>query len=310
LVTLYKNVPEEAVKIYFTGKKGFHIECEASCLGISPSNTLHEQFKFIAAQIKKELSTSTIDLAVYDLRRMWRLVGTKHQDTKLYKTLISYDDFSRGIEHIFGMAQEPSAFDYKDVPFNYKSNEWYREYSYLMEEEKERSKDYLFYFNKYGTQRLRLKNENVKKIFQPDSLFKNCPAFKRMYEEAKEKHDLDHESRLFLCSILTYTEDAIKLLHEILSQCQDYNFEKSSAHINDWIKRRNLGIGGRPYTCERANSVGVGCGNCNLEKKRKWIKVGEKYIETNDKSSPSPIRFAYKSKNEKEDKNERNKKSR
>ena len=279
-------------------------------MGISPSNTLHTEFKFIASQFKKQLSIPTIDLAVYDLRRMWRLVGTKHQDTKLFKTLISYDDFSRGIEHILKIAQKPSNFYYEDVPFNYKSNEWYREYSYLMEEEKEKSKDYLSYFNKYGTQRLKSKNENVEKIFQPESLFKNCPAFKRIYEEAKEKRDLDHESRLFLCSILTYTDDAIKLLHEILSQCHDYNFEKSSAHINDWIKRRHLGIGGRPYTCERANSVGVGCGDCKLEKKRKWIKVGEKYMETNDKSSPSPIRFAYKSKNEKEGKDERNKKSR
>jgi len=41
--------------------------------------------------------------------------------------------------------------------------------------------------------------------------------------------------------------------------CEDFNYEKSTSHINDWIKRRQLGIGGRPYTCERANSAGVGC---------------------------------------------------
>jgi len=178
-----------------------------------------------------------------------------------------------------------------------------------MEEEKEKSKDYLSYFNKYGTQRLKSKNDEIQKVFQLDVLFKNCPAVKRIYQEAKDKKDLDHESRLFLCSILTYTDDAIKFLHEILSFCNDYNFEKSSAHINDWIKRRHLGIGGRPYTCERANSVGVGCGDCKLERKRKWIKIGERYMETNDKSSPSPIRFAYKTKKESEDKNESNTKS-
>jgi len=309
LVSLYKSIPEEAVKIYFTGKKGFHVECEASCLGISPSNTLHTQFKFMASKIKKDLAIPTIDLAVYDLRRMWRLVGTKHQDTKLYKTLLSYEDFSRGIDHILLLAKKASDHAYEDISFNYKANEWYREHSYLMEEEKEKSKDYLSYFNKYGTQRLKSKNDEIQKVFQLDVLFKNCPAVKRIYQEAKDKKDLDHESRLFLCSILTYTDDAIKFLHEILSFCNDYNFEKSSAHINDWIKRRHLGIGGRPYTCERANSVGVGCGDCKLERKRKWIKIGERYMETNDKSSPSPIRFAYKTKKESEDKNESNTKS-
>jgi hypothetical protein len=55
-----------------------------------------------------------------------------------------------------------------------------------------------------------------------------------------------------------------------------------------------MGIGGRPYTCERANSVGVGCGECNLEKKNKWAQIGNKYVETTEKSSPSPIRYAYK----------------
>ena len=51
----------------------------------------------------------------------------------------------------------------------------------------------------------------------------------------------------------------------------DFNYDKSTSHINDWIKRRQLGIGGRPYTCDRANSVGVGCGDCHLDKKKKWM---------------------------------------
>jgi hypothetical protein len=69
--------------------------------------------------------------------------------------------------------------------------------------------------------------------------------------------------------------------------------EKTNSHINDWVKRRNLGIGGRPYTCERANAAGVGCGECSLDKRNKWVKVGDKFMETQEQSAPSPIRFAY-----------------
>ena len=114
-----------------------------------------------------------------------------------------------------------------------------------------------------------------------------------MWQQAIDNHFLEHEARLFLCSILSYTEDSVKFLHGILSNCDDYNYDKSSSHINDWIRRRQLGIGGRPYTCERANSVGVGCGNCSLDQRKKWIKVGDRYVESDELSSPSPIRFAY-----------------
>ena len=303
LVSILKNkIPEQAIKIYFTGKKGFHIECEGSALGVTPSNDLHVLFRFIASDIRSSYNITSLDLSVYDARRMWRLPGSKHQSTGLYKTLLTIDEFNSGLETIFLISRNFKSSEYQDVDFDYKSNEWYREYSYKMEADKERSKDYLSYFNKHGSKGLKQIDDSPK-VFSPHVLFKNCPAIKRIYQEAKEKHDIDHESRLFLCSILTYTDDSIELLHEILSHCSDYNVQKSTSHINDWIRRREIGIGGRPYTCERANSVGVGCGDCQLEGRKKWVKVGEKFVETNVKSSPSPIRFAYRS-TKKEKKNE------
>lgn len=292
---LTKNIPQEAIKIYFTGKKGFHIECDSSCLGISPGNDLPTIFRFIASDYKNNYNIDSIDLSVYDARRMWRLVGSQHQDTKLYKTLISFDEFYSGIEKIKEKSKTLSSTDYEESSFSYKANEWYREYSYKMEEDKEKRKDYLAYFNKNGSRGLK-KIDESQKFFTPKELFDKCPSFKRLYKQAKDTGYLEHEARLFLCSILTYTEDSIELLHQILSNCHDYNVEKSSAHINDWIRRREIGIGGRPFTCSRANSVGVGCGSCQLEERKKWVKVGDKYMETNEKSSPSPIRFAYKSK--------------
>jgi hypothetical protein len=174
---------------------------------------------------------------------------------------------------------------------NLKAASWYGNYVIEMEVEKNKPKDPLAYFNEHGSR--------IKKTFDNDKTFdkvklkEGCSAVDRIENEAKENKNLDHESRLFLCSILTYTDDAIEYLHRILSYCSDYNVNRSSAHINDWIKRREAGIGGRPYTCERANSVGVGCGDCSLEHKNKWIKIGDSFIETGEKISPSPIRFAY-----------------
>ena len=291
---LSQYIPEDSLIVYYTGKKGFHIECEALSLGIDKSKTLHNNFRYIANDLSSKLSLSSLDFSVYDQRRMWRLPGSKHQETGLYKTRLNNDILFSSIEKIKEYSSVPQDNSVVEQVFNPTANEWYREYEYQLEEEKRKPKDFLAHFNQYGSKGTKT-FEETDKVFDKNRLLKSCTAVTRIANEAREKHHLDHESRLFLCSILTYTEDSVAYLHEILSQCSDYNLEKSSSHINDWIKRRELGIGGRPYTCERANAAGVGCGDCSLESRNKWVKIGDRFVETSEKNSPSPIRFAYSS---------------
>jgi len=285
-------IPKDSVVVYYTGKKGFHIECEALALGVNPSNSLHHTFRFIANDLSSKLSLTSLDFSVYDLRRMWRLPGSKHQETGRYKTKLTKQIIYSNIDDIIEYCSTEQDNSVAEQEFSYTANEWYREYSYKMEEEKNKPKDILAYFNQYGS-KSRIQVEDSNKVFDKKKLLQNCSAFERIEKEAKENHHLDHESRLFLCSILTYTDEAILYLNEVLSHCDDYNPKKSSAHINDWVRRREIGIGGRPYTCDRANAAGVGCGDCSLEENKKWVKIGDKYIETEEKVSPSPIRFAY-----------------
>jgi len=289
---LKSKIPASAVLVYFTGKKGFHIECEAVTLGINPSNNLPNIFRWIATKVKDQLNLNNLDFSVYDARRMWRLEGSKHQDTGLYKNLIPDNILYDSIEVVKEYCKNRQLNDVADQQFNAGANEWFREYIYDLEIEKERSKDFLAYFNKHGSSAFKEYKE-VDKEFTPKRLIEGCPSIRNLWQQAIDNHFLEHEARLFLCSILSYTEDSVKFLHGILSNCDDYNYDKSSSHINDWIRRRQLGIGGRPYTCERANSVGVGCGNCSLDQRKKWIKVGDRYVESDELSSPSPIRFAY-----------------
>lgn len=294
-------IPPHAVLVYFTGKKGFHIECEPVTLGINPSNTLPKLFKHIASELKKQLNLTSMDFSVYDARRMWRVPGSIHQDTGLYKTLLNEVNEQNFVYKdeldIKTFSQKSRLNKVADQAFSYKSNEWYRSQGYAFEEHQKRKDNPIEYFNRYGSKAFKDLKE-TEKVFDKSNLLIKCKAIARLKEQSEKENFLEHEARLFLCSILSYNEDAIRFLHEILSNCSDYNFDKSSAHINDWIKRRQLGIGGRPYTCDRANSVGVGCGDCNLEKKNKWEKIGTKFIETSIKSPPSPIRYAYKPKQE------------
>jgi hypothetical protein len=294
---LEKYIPTQSLLVYFTGKKGFHIECEALALGINPSNNLPNIFRFIANKLKAKFNFQSLDFSVYDARRMWRYPGTIHQDTGLYKNLLTKEILFSDMDNIRFYCSQKQNNEVPEQEFNGMANEWYREFSYEMEIDKERSKNFLEYFNKHGS--VAFKELSLsEKDFTEKELLKNCSAIQRHISDAKRTKTLSHEARLFLCSILTYSKESIEFLYEILSLCEDFNYEKSSSHINDWIRRRQLGIGGRPYTCERANSAGVGCGDCHLEKKKKWITIGDRYIESSEESMPSPIRFAYRQRKE------------
>lgn len=294
---LEQFIPNDALLVYYTGKKGFHIECEAICLGINASNALPNIYRYIATSIKQELNLNHLDFSVYDQRRMWRYPGSIHQDTGLYKNLLDKETLFSDISAIKNYCSSLKDNVVKEQVFNLNANQWYLNFTYNMEIDKERSKNFLEYFNKHGSSSFKELSQ-VKKEFTKKELLRNCPAIQRHIDEAKRTKTLSHETRLFLCSVLTYNEESIEFLYEILSLCDDFNYEKSTSHINDWVKRRQLGIGGRPYTCDRANAAGVGCGDCNLEKKKKWITIGNRYIEGTEESMPSPIRFAYKTKKE------------
>lgn len=291
---LCNYIPSEAVVVYYTGKKGFHVECEAVALGINPSNNLPHIFRFIATELKNKLKLESLDFAVYDARRMWRLPDSQHPSTGFYKTFLDNDILNSSINEIRDWASEPRFIELPEQSFSARANEWFREFSYDMEIEKERSKDFLAYFNKHGSGAFK-EIDDKEKEFTRERLLNSCSAIGRLWKQAQDTKFLEHEARLFLCSILTYSDEAIQFLHEILSCCDDYNVEKSTSHINDWMRRRQLGIGGRPYTCERANSAGVGCGACQLDERKKWAKIGDRYVETEETSAPSPVRFGYRS---------------
>lgn len=296
---LVNKIPEQAIHIFFTGLKGFHIEVEAYALGVVPHIELAAVYRAIADKIRASIDLTALDMQVYDPRRMWRLVGSQHQKTSLYKIPLQITELHQSIDSIRTLAQNPREFIIEDQTFNLQANLWYREHIYEYEEKKTLTKQGLLErFNREGTKSFQDIGE-MEMEFDPLNLFTNCHAMKRLWEKAETTKNLEHEERLFLCSILTYTDEAIEYLHAILSQCDDYSWERSNAHITDWIARRKRGIGGRPYTCERANSVSIGCMDCHLEAKSQYYRVGDKLLNTGETARPSPIRYAYSYKRKK-----------
>lgn len=83
---------EKVCKIFFSGNKGAHIIVPAELLGITPSNDLNEVFKTIAEAIYEFTEHKTLDLRIYDKKRMFRMPNSKHESTGLHKVYLTVDE--------------------------------------------------------------------------------------------------------------------------------------------------------------------------------------------------------------------------
>jgi len=151
-----KYVPSKYIRVYFTGSKGFHVEAEAIPLGIDPSRDLASVFRFIAEQLHEEFDLKTMDFAVYDPRRMWRLPNSQHQKTGLFKVELDEELLFASLDEIRKWAEEPRQLLSPECVFNPTANEWYKSWSALYEEKAAEDKAKARarraeLFNKYGT---------------------------------------------------------------------------------------------------------------------------------------------------------------
>ena len=102
------KVPKESISIYFSGKKGFHIFVSEKVLDIKPASDLHKTAKLIAQFLVYKLDAHSIDLVVYNKKRMMRLDGSRHHETKKYKIQLTFDELHNFDENaIIELASKP-----------------------------------------------------------------------------------------------------------------------------------------------------------------------------------------------------------
>ena len=92
VLSIFENdfkIPLKYIKIYYSGNKGFHFFINPVLLGILPSKTLNEDFKYLAKKIKSFTLNKTIDTVIYDAVRLMRLPNTINSKSGLYKVRIT-----------------------------------------------------------------------------------------------------------------------------------------------------------------------------------------------------------------------------
>jgi Primase C terminal 1 (PriCT-1) len=93
------QVDPNAVQIYFSGAKGFHLMLDTRIFGkILPSKNLPLLFDSLRRHLALEIPEpfrATVDLAIKDRQRLLRLPNTIHEKSKLYKVSVSPDELRR-----------------------------------------------------------------------------------------------------------------------------------------------------------------------------------------------------------------------
>jgi replicative DNA helicase len=109
---LSKNVPDEDVKVYFSGAKGFHICLASSLFDLEPTNALAEVYKAMAKALSKDMGID-LDPTIYDGMRLFRLENTLNSKSRLYKIPLTIEElFTRSVEEIKELAKQPRAMSY------------------------------------------------------------------------------------------------------------------------------------------------------------------------------------------------------
>jgi predicted transcriptional regulator len=101
-----EDVPLDALGIYFSGAKGFHLEIPHTLFGgFEPSDQLHVWERSAALELMNGIP---FDSAVYDKLRLWRLPNTLNAKGQRYKVQLSLVEV-RGLSmaEILALAEKP-----------------------------------------------------------------------------------------------------------------------------------------------------------------------------------------------------------
>lgn len=82
------EIDDKDIKVFYSGKKGIHIIINAYALGVEPNTNLNNIFKLIARKINEFTTNKTLDLRIYDKKRMFRIENSIHEGSGLYKVYI------------------------------------------------------------------------------------------------------------------------------------------------------------------------------------------------------------------------------
>lgn len=94
-LTLILKIPVEQIRIFFSGSKGIHITVSPITLGLEPHLKLHEIYKELMLDILRYTKHDTIDVKIYDDKRLFRIENSFNSKGGRFKIPITFDELQK-----------------------------------------------------------------------------------------------------------------------------------------------------------------------------------------------------------------------
>jgi len=95
------DIPVDIISICFSGMKGFSLTVDQKVFNAEASADLPSIWKSISQELAAKLKLKTIDMGIYERRRLWRLPNSKHQRIQGLNASIGFFDYRFRVERFF-----------------------------------------------------------------------------------------------------------------------------------------------------------------------------------------------------------------
>ena len=122
------DIPEEAIGICFSGGKGFHLTISRHVFNVQPCGFLPQVWKSMAQELTQQCRLKTLDLDLYNCRRLWRLPNSKHP-SGFYKIHLTRSELEKlTVEDIKDLATKPRTTVAIVPKHSLKAERWYQQH--------------------------------------------------------------------------------------------------------------------------------------------------------------------------------------
>ncbi|WP_240033784.1 primase C-terminal domain-containing protein [Oceanobacillus profundus] len=128
-LTIILSIDISQIQFFFSGNKGIHLVVDAAVMGLKPHQALNEVYRDIAKDIAKFCENETIDLRVYDNKRMFRMPNSVNKKSGLYKVPLTVKEFKEcKYQDILEIAKSPREIKAPTVIFSPKAKQAFEKY--------------------------------------------------------------------------------------------------------------------------------------------------------------------------------------
>lgn len=128
-LTIILSIDISQIQFYYSGNKGIHLIIDSKVMALSPHAALNQVYKEIAKDIEKFCEYGTLDMRVYDDKRLFRLENSINKKSGLYKVPITYEEFKNDtFQDIIKKAENPRSIKKAPVIFSPKAKKAFEKY--------------------------------------------------------------------------------------------------------------------------------------------------------------------------------------